>query len=204
MGFLHDGVELCGKWPVQETFPSWCFFSQFGNAHLSRSPMVCVVVQVWQVTFVEVWWLYPEEFMDYSDSEWWNLLEICYCFSMYRGTQYIKGAGRYNSPTLVSRGIQERPMKNSTQKTQDPLTSWGRNIWKYRSAGVLPNVKGVHLLTPPVQVVSLPKRWRTEFLLDWHRGVVVNWSLDPKSRLMVCCERQKDNSLKTNGCEYYK
>ena len=86
----------------------------------------------------------------------------------------LRVGGRYNSPTLVSRGLCERPMKNSTQKTQDTLTSWGRNIWKCRSAGVLPKVKGVHLLTPPVQVVSLPKRQRTEFLLDQHRGVVVN------------------------------
>ena len=49
---------------------------------------------------------YREELMDYFDSEQWNLLEIC-CFSMYRGTQYVKGGGRYNSPTLVSRGLQE-------------------------------------------------------------------------------------------------
>ena len=49
-------------------------------------------------------------------------------FSMYRGTQYVKGGGRYNSPTLLSRGLQERPVKNSAQKIQNTLTSWGRNI----------------------------------------------------------------------------
>ena len=43
------------------------------------------------MTFVEVWQLYPEEHMNYSESEWQILLEIGYCFSMYRGTQYIKG-----------------------------------------------------------------------------------------------------------------
>ena len=86
----------------------------------------------------------------------------------------LRVGGRYISPTLVPRGLQKRPMKNSAQKTQDTLTSWGRNIWKCRSAGMLPKVKRVHLLTPPVQVVSLLKRQRTDFLLDQHRRVVVN------------------------------
>ena len=31
-------------------------------------------------------------------------------------------------------------MKNSIQKIQDTLTSWGRNTWKCRSAGVLERV----------------------------------------------------------------
>ena len=76
---------------------------------------------------------------------------------MYKGTQYIRGEEeRYNSPSLVSRGLQEGPVKNPAQKIQSTLTSWGRNIQKCRSAGVLPKVKGVHLLTP--QVCSLPKR----------------------------------------------
>ena len=66
----------------------------------------------------------------------------------------LRVGGRYISPTLVPRGLQKRPMKNSAQKTQDTLNSWGRNIWKCRSTGVLPKGKGVHLLTPPVQVVS--------------------------------------------------
>ena len=70
----------------------------------------------------------------------------------------LRVGGRYNSPTLVFRGLQEGPLKNSTQKTQGTLTSWGRNIWKCRSAGVLPKLKGTHLLTPQVQVVSLPKK----------------------------------------------
>ena len=70
----------------------------------------------------------------------------------------LRVGGRYISPTLVPRGLQKRPMKNSTQKIQDTLTSWSRNIWKCRSAGVLHKVKGVHLLTPSVQVVSLLRR----------------------------------------------
>ena len=36
-------------------------------------------------------------------------------------------------------------MKNSMQKIQDTLTSWGRKIWKCRSAGVLSQEEGVHL-----------------------------------------------------------
>ena len=31
-------------------------------------------------------------------------------------------------------------MKNSMQRIQDTLTSWGRNTWKCRSAGVLERV----------------------------------------------------------------
>ena len=69
-----------------------------------------------------------------------------------------EGEERYNSPCLISEGLQEGPMKNSAQRIQDTLTSWGRNIGKCRSAGVLPKVKGVHLLTPPVPVCSLPKK----------------------------------------------
>ena len=50
-------------------------------------------------------------------------------FSMYEGTLYIKGEEeRYNSQSLVSRGLQEGPVKNPTQKIQNTLTSWGRNI----------------------------------------------------------------------------
>ena len=43
------------------------------------------------MTFVEVWWLYPEEYMNYSDSKQQILLGIGYSFGMCRGTQYIKG-----------------------------------------------------------------------------------------------------------------
>ena len=56
-----------------------------------------------------------------------------------------QGEERYNSPSLISEGLQEGPMKNSAQKIQDTLTTWGRNTWKCRSAGVLPKVEGVHL-----------------------------------------------------------
>ena len=68
-----------------------------------------------------------------------------------------EGEERYNSLSLISEGLWEGPVKNSAQKIQDTLTSWGRNIGKCRSAGVLPKVEGVHLLTPPVLVCSLPK-----------------------------------------------
>ena len=68
----------------------------------------------------------PEEYMDYSDSEQWNLLEICYCSACTEALSMLSWGG--SSPTLVSRGLQERPVKNSTQKIQDTLTSWGRNI----------------------------------------------------------------------------
>ena len=40
----------------------------------------------------------------------------------------LRVGGRYNDPTLIPRDLQERPMKNSVQETQDTLTSWGRNI----------------------------------------------------------------------------
>ena len=36
-------------------------------------------------------------------------------------------------------------MKNSVQKIQDTLSSWGRNTWKCRCAGVLSQEEGVHL-----------------------------------------------------------
>ena len=52
---------------------------------------------------------------------------------------------RYNSPSLISEGLPEGSVKNSAQKIQDTLTSWGRNTCKCRSAGVLPKVEGVHL-----------------------------------------------------------
>ena len=165
--------------------------------------MIGVAVQVWQATFVEVCQLYLEEYMDYLRSEQWNLLEICYCSACTEALSMLRG-GRYNSPTLVSRGLQERPVKNSAQKIQNTLTSRGRNIWKCRSPGVLPKVKGVRLLTPPVPVFSPPKRQRTEFLLDWHRELVVNWSSDPESRLTEWYKRLKDSSLKANDCKYHK
>ena len=38
-----------------------------------------------------------------------------------------EGEERYNSPSLISEGLQEGPVKNSAQKIQNTLTSWGRN-----------------------------------------------------------------------------
>ena len=40
----------------------------------------------------------------------------------------LRVGGRYDSPALVPRDLQKRPMKNSVKKTQDTLTSWSRNI----------------------------------------------------------------------------
>ena len=56
-----------------------------------------------------------------------------------------EGEEGHNSPSLISEGLQEGPVKNSAQKIQNTLTSLGRNTWKCRSAGVLPKVEGVHL-----------------------------------------------------------
>ena len=38
-----------------------------------------------------------------------------------------EGEERYNSPSLISEDLQEEPVKNSAQKIQKTLTSWGRN-----------------------------------------------------------------------------
>ena len=70
----------------------------------------------------------------------------------------------HNSPSLISEGLQEGPVKNSTQKIQNTLTSLSRNTWKCRSASVLPKGKKYIFLTPPVPICSLPKK--AEFLLD--------------------------------------
>ena len=51
---------------------------------------------------------------------------------------FREGEEGYNTPSLISEGLQGRPVKNSAQKIQDTLTSWSRNTWKCRSAGVLP------------------------------------------------------------------
>ena len=45
--------------------------------------------------------------------------------------------GSSGIPILVPRDL-ERPLKNSTQKIQNTLTSGSEYIWKCRSAGVLP------------------------------------------------------------------
>ena len=143
--------------------------------------------------------------MDYIESKQQDIQEICYGLAHTKALNTLRGEEeRYNSPSLVSRGLLEGPMKNPAQKIQNTLTSWGRSIWKCRSAGVLPKVKGENLWTPPVLVCSLPKRQRTEFLLDWHREWVVNWGLDPESRLTVCYERLMDSSLETNDFKYHK
>ena len=58
---------------------------------------------------------------------------------------FREGEEGYNTPSLISEGLEERPVKNSAQKIQNTLTSWSRNIRKCRSAGVLPQGEGVHL-----------------------------------------------------------
>ena len=50
-----------------------------------------VAVQVWQATFVEVCWLYPEEYIDYIESEQQNLLELCYCSACTEALSTLRG-----------------------------------------------------------------------------------------------------------------
>ena len=83
---------------------------------------------------------------------------------------FREAEGGYNTPSLVSGGLQERPVKNSMQKIQDTLTSWGRNTWKCRSAGVLSQEEGVHLFdSTSSDLLSTQESKETEFLLGRHR-----------------------------------
>ena len=67
--------------------------------------------------------------MEYIESEQQNMQEICYGLAHMEALSTLRGEEeRYNSPSLVSRGLQEGPVKNPAQKIQSTLTSWGRNI----------------------------------------------------------------------------
>ena len=70
-------------------------------------------------------------------------------------------------------------MKNSTQKIQDTLTSWGRNTWKCRSAGVLPQEEGVHLFdsTGSDLLSTQESKELSSCWVDTERERVVNWDL---------------------------
>ena len=75
-----------------------------------------------------------------------NIQEICFGLAHTEALcTFREGEEGYNTPSLISEGLQGRPVKNSAQKIQDTLTSWGRNTWKCTSAGVLPQEEGVHL-----------------------------------------------------------
>ena len=67
--------------------------------------------------------------MDCFESEQQDIQEICYSLAHTKALSTIRGEEEgYNSPPLVSQGLQEGPVKNPVQKIQNTLTSWGRNI----------------------------------------------------------------------------
>ena len=81
----------------------------------------------------------PEEQMDCYRSGQQNIQEICCSLAHTEALcMFREGEEGHNTPSLISEGLQGGPVKNSTHKIQDTLTSWSRNTWKCSSAGVLP------------------------------------------------------------------
>ena len=98
-----------------------------------------------------------------------------------------------------------RPVRNSVQKIQDTFSSWGRNTWKCRSAGVLPQEEGVHLFDSTGS--SLPSTQESKELSScWvytEREIVVNWDSHQENKLTVCHERLKNNLVGTDNSDIY-
>ena len=117
-----------------EWFPEYALFLLIWSCLLKWVLKIGLPIPDRLAVCVEVCWLCPEEYADLGvevDSSG-NLL-VAHTEALC--TSRVGGSRR--SPVLVPRDL-KRPLKISTQKIQNTLTSRSEHSWKCRSAGVLP------------------------------------------------------------------